>query len=232
MALRRSLELLRVIDRTPSWMTVITIAVGGYGAIVIWLDPSSVDSALGTLLLWQMLGASRGFVVPASAGYFDPILLVSGRAALALAHGIYASAPVTVVWLGLGLIESGRGSEAPAAFEAGRLSALLFVSATVWALSLPAPRLITGSLWLVVIVLAATTRAGLERYAWMLTRGEGAVEMLQAVPFVLVCPFVMFETALPGRTELSVSLLAGAALSAVGGITFITRRDYPLEPAR
>lgn len=232
MAVIRAIGFLRVIEATPAWMATLTVAVGAYGAIVIWLDPESVDNALGTLLLWQMLAASRGFVGPASSGYFDPVLQSVGRKALAIAHAVHASAPVVAVWIVLGLLEFARGVDEPAAFDPGRLSALVFVSLTAWALSLPSPRLITGSLWLAVLALTATTRFGLEQYAAMLSRGDGIVQTIQAAAFVLVCPFLMLEPVMPSRTGLALTLAGASILSGWAGLAFVVRRDYPLEPAR
>lgn len=227
--MKNALRFLRIVDATPVWMSVLTVTIGAYGGVLVWIDPGSVDSALGMLMLWQMLGASRGFVRPASAGYFDPLLVRESRLAIAAAHAVHAAAPVAMAWAALGAIEALKGTHNPLAFEPGRISAFVFVSAAAWAVSLPAPRLVTGSLWLALIVAAATTRFGIEQYAALLSRPEGVSQTAQAVAFVFACPFVMLESVLPARAALGGALAAGALAITACGAMYIARRNYPLE---
>ena len=224
-----ALRFLRIVDATPVWMWVLTVTIGAYGVVLVWIDPGSVDSALGMLMLWQMLAASRGFVRPASAGYFDPLLVRESRLLIAGAHSIHAAAPVAMAWAALGAVEILKGTPNPLAFEPGRISAFVFVSATAWTMSLPAPRLVTGSLWLALIVGAATTRFGMEQYAAMLSRPEGVSQTAQRIALVFACPFLMLEPVLPARAVLGVALTAGAVGIAACGAMYIARRNYPLE---
>lgn len=227
--MRNALRFLRVVDATPAWMSVLTVTIGAYGGVIVWIDPGSADSALGMLMLWQMLAASRGFVRPAAAGYFDPLLVRESRRAITMAHLIHAAAPVAMAWAALGAVEALRGAHAPLALEPGRISAFVFVSATAWTVSLPAPRLVTGSLWLALIVAAATTGFGIEQYAAMLSRPEGVSQTAHAIAFVFTCPFLMLEPVLPARAALGLALTAGAVASIACGAMYISRKSYPLE---
>lgn len=226
-----ALRFLRVVDPTPAWMWILTATIGAYGGVLVWIDPGSADSALGMLILWQMLAASRGFVRPASAGYFDPLLVRESRVSIAAAHVIHTVAPVAMVWAAVGAVEGLRATHGPLAFEPGRLSAFVFVSAMAWTMSLAAPRLVTGALWLALIVAAATTRFGIEQYAAILSAPESASQTARAVAFVFACPFLMLEPVVPARTALGVALAAGTVFSAATGTLYISRRNYPLEAA-
>ena len=227
--MRYALRFLRVVDAMPAWMSVLTVGIGAYGGVLVWIDAGSVDSALGMLMLWQMLAASRGFARPASAGHFDPVLIRESRSSIAVAHVIHAAAPVAAAWAAVGALEAVKGAPGSLAFEPGRVSAFMFVSATAWAMSLPAPRLVTGGLWLGVITAAATTRFGLEQYGEMLSAPESTFHTAQAIALVLTCPFLMLEPALPDRAALAVALAIGTVGSVACGATYIARRNYPLE---
>ena len=227
----KALRFLRVVDATPVWMTVVSLAVALYGLALTWIDRTGVDDALGMLLLWQMLAASRGFARAASARHFDPILVRTPRTSIAAAHGLRAVAGVIAVWMAVGAVEALRGTMRPLAFEPGRLCALAFVSAGAWAMSLPAPRFLAGSLWLMIVVALAATRFGLERYAAMMSAPEGPAQVAQAVLFAWVCPFLLLESNQPARAILALALGAGAAASAACGVWYVSRRNYPLEPS-
>jgi hypothetical protein len=225
-----ALRFFHVVDGMPAWMWVLSLIVGGYGGVLVWIDPAGIDNALGMVLLWQMLCASRGFVRPASAGYFDPILVSQRRFVLAVAHLVHATAAMALVWVAIGHVEIIRGPGVPRAFELGRLSALVFESAAAWAMSLAATRLVTGSLWIGAILLVASTRLGLEQYAAMLAQPEGAAQAVRAYAAAVVCPFLMLGSAMPGRAIVAAGLLGTAAIGVAAGSWFIARRNYALEP--
>lgn len=229
--MRRALRFLRAVDGMPAWLLIISLIVGAYGLVLTWMDARSADNALGMLLFWQMLAASRGFARPASAGHYDPILVSASRASLAGAHAVLAVSVVAVFWIATGVVEAIRGTMHPLAFEPARASAFAFVSITSWALSLPGPRLVVGSLWLVLIVLAATTRMGLEQYAAFLSAPDGLARTVRGVLFAWLCPFVMFEPTLPARPVLITAMLIGTLANGAAGVLYIKRRNYPLEPA-
>jgi len=226
------LRFFRATDAMPMWMGVTSVALGGYCALIVALDARSADEALAVLLLWQMICASAGFARRAGAGHFDPALVAHSRARVAAAHGINAILPGAILWLTVSGVDAAVHRTAPAAFEAGRLSAYMFVSAATWSMSLGGPRLIGGALWLVLIVAGATTRFGAEQYAAMLARADGtAAEIAHAAALTLLCPFLMFGDHLPSRTAVAVILAMAACGACAAGLIQIRRRDYPLEPS-
>lgn len=227
-----TLRFLHAVDGLPAWMWLITGLVAAYGSALTWMDPRGAEDALGMLLLWQMLCASRGYAGHARAGHFDPVLIRRPRAAIALAHALLAIAPVSIAWALAGVTELARGESGARAFEHGRLAAFMFVGCTAWAVSLPAPRLIIGSLWVATIVAAATTRVGLEQYGDLLARPAGALQFVHALAVTMVCPFVMLGSPLPQRFEVSIALVLLAAAAIAAGMLFIARRQYALEPAQ
>ena len=224
-----ALRFIHTVDGMPAWMWVISLVVAGYGLLLTWLDPAGAETALGMLLLWQMLCASRGFAPAASAGHFDPLLVRERRSRIAIAHAIHAISPGALAWALVGMAEWARGSDSALAFEAGRMSALAFVSAVAWALSLPGARLVTGSIWIALVFGMAASRFGLEQYAALLQGQEGLAQFAHAVGFAVLCPFVMLDTVLPMRQAVAAVLFAGAVSAMAAGGLFIMRRDYPLE---
>lgn len=221
-----------VVDGMPRWMQVMTMLLGGYAAVMAALDPRSVDESLAVLLLWQMLSAATGFARPASSGFFDPVLTRSDRRLIAAAHALHSVWPVALVWLVIGLVDGVAHGRTPLALEPGRLAAFLFVSVVSWALSLPAPRLVTGALWLFAIVAAATTRFGAEQYASLVARADGsAAEAVHAAVLAAACPFLMLGNHIPARGATTAALVTLAAMAAVAGAALIVGRDYPLEPS-
>ena len=226
-----ALRFIHTVDGMPVWMWLLTVAVAGYGLLLTWLDPAGADTALGMLLLWQMLCASRGFAPVASAGHFDPLLVRERRSRIAIAHAMHATSAGALAWALVGAAEWLRGSESPLAFEPGRMSAFAFVSAVAWALSLPGPRLVTGSIWIALVFGMAASRFGLDQYAALLQRQEGLAQFAHALAFAFLCPFVMLDAVMPRRETLAIVLFAGAVSAAVAGTLFIMRRDYPLEPS-
>lgn len=222
----------RAVDPMPSWLAVLTAAVGLYAAGIAVSNPGGVDEALAMLLLWQMLCASTGFVRHASAGHFDPALVRWPRTAVAAGHAMHSMWIVIVLWLAIAALEAVRSQRLPLALEPGRLAALIFVSATAWGISLPSARLITGSLWLTLIVASATTRLGAEQYAAMLARPDGsAAQLLHAAAIALVCPFLLLGDHIPPRAGTASVLIAATFAALAAGVFYIHRRDYPLEAA-
>lgn len=228
----RLLRFFHVVDGMPRWMQVMTILLTGYAALIAALDMRSVDEALAVLLLWQMLSAATGFARPAASGFFDPVLTRSDRRLIAVAHALHSVWPVALAWLLIGLVDGIAHGRTPLAFEPGRLAGFLFVSVVSWALSLPAPRLAAGALWLFAIVAAATTRFGTEQYASLIARADGSAgEAIHATLLAAACPFLMLGNHIPARGATAAALLILAAMVAVAGAALIVGRDYPLEPS-
>lgn len=225
------LRFFHVIDPAPAWMSVLTAVLALYALAVVWMDPAGADSALAALLLWQMLGASRGFVAPARAGHFDPILTRERRWRIALAHLAHSTGNVAAIWVVVAIAELAMGVTRPLAFESGRLAAFAFVGACAWALSLGTTRLVSGALWIAALVVLAVTPLGLQSYTAMTQRPEGVTQLLHAVMLSMLCPFLMIDVALPMRMQVAASLAMGALVIVVSGVVFITTRSYPLEPS-
>ena len=226
----RILRFLRAAAPMPSWLVLLTAAVGLYAALTVTLNPRESDEGLALLLLWQMLCASTGFVRQASAGHFDLALVKWPRAAVSLTHALHSVWPVIALWLVIAAIEAVRTDRAPLALEHGRVAALLFVSATAWAIALPAARLVTGSLWLALIVAAATTRVGAEQYAAMLSRPDASIsQALYAIGLTLVCPFLLLGNHIPPRAATSAALITATAAVMAAAVFYLKRRDFPLE---
>lgn len=225
------LRFFHTVDAAPIWVWMITTTLAVYGVAVLGMDPQGADSALGALLLWQMLSASRGFAGPASAGHFDPILIRERRWRIALAHLAHSTGAVIAVWALVAVTELLTGVGRPLALEPGRLAALAFVSAGAWAVSLGTTRLVSGALWIGALVALAVTPLGLSSYASMTQRAAGPAQWLHALLLSMACPFLMIDVALPMREGVAAGLALGAALMASAGTAFIVRRDYPLEPS-
>lgn len=225
------LRFFHIVDPAPAWMSALTAVLCLYGLLVVWMDRAGADSALAALLLWQMLSASRGFVVSARAGHFDPILTRRCRWQIALAHFAHSIGDVVVVWAVVALAELAMGVARPLALEPGRLAALAFVGACAWALSLGTMRLVSGALWVAALVVLAVTPLGLESYTAMTQRPEGLMQLLHAVVLSMLCPFLMIDVAVPMRLEVAASLAVGALVMVVAGVVFIATRSYPLEPS-
>ena len=225
------LRFFHTVDGLPAWMWLLTLVLTLYGAVLVWLDPAGADTALGTLLLWQMLVASRGFTSSAAAGHFDPLLVRERRSHIAIAHAAHATLVVALPWMVVGVIEVVRSTGSARAFEPGRVSAFAFVSAAAWALSLPIARLVAGSVWLALIIALATTNVGLEQYSLLLQRSEGFTQLAHALAFAIACPFVMLDDVMPMREEVAAGLAVMTIAAFAAGIGFIVRRDYPLEPS-
>lgn len=226
------LRFFHVVDGMPRWMQLLTILLSGYAALMAALDARSVDEGLAVLLLWQMLCAATGFTKPAASGFFDPVLTRSDRRLIAAAHALHSIWPVGTAWLVIAAVDVVANGRAPLALEPGRLAAFVFVSAVSWALSLPAPRLVTGALWLFAIVAAATTRFGAEQYAAMVARADGSAgEAAHAAALAAACPFLMLGNHIPPRAGTAAVLTVLAAMAVAAGAALIVRRDYPLEPS-
>lgn len=225
----KALRFIHTVDGLPAWMGVITASVALYGVFLTWVDPGSADTALGMLLLWQMLCASRGFAVTAAAGHYDPLLVRERRSRIAIAHAVYAVAAGAMAWMLIAATELVRGGERALALEPARAGAFAFVSVASWALSLPGRRLVAGSLWLALIFGMAATKFGLEQYATLLQRPHGVEQFAHAFGFAVVCPFVLLDSEFPMRAEVAAAVTAVAAATAAGGIAFVVNRNYPLE---
>lgn len=230
--MRWLLRFFHAADPMPPWMLMISICISVYAVLIAAVDPRGVDEALAILLLWQMLSASSGFARAATAGHFDPALVMFDRRLIAAIHAFHAVWPVALAWASVAVVDPLFHDLEPRALEPGRLSAFLFVSLTCWAASLAGPRLVAGVLWLVAIVALVTTHVGPEQYASMLSRSDGSLtQYVHAAALVLACPFLMLGDHIPPRDAAIAALLTASSASGLGGLWFIARRNFPLEPS-
>lgn len=226
------LRFFRAADPMPVWLGALTALVGSYAIVTTTLNPGGIDDGLATLMLWQMFCASRGFARHAGAGHFDAALVRWSRARVAAAHLVHSVWPVLALWCVVAGVEAASARRYPVALEPGRLSALIFVSVTAWSLSLATGRLVTGALWLLLIVAAATTRLGAEQYAAMLARPDAGVpQLLHAAALTVVCPFLLMGDHVPQRAGVASAVMTVAITTLAAGMAYVRRRDYPLEAA-
>ena len=226
------LRFFRAADPIPAWLGVLTALIGSYVIVITALNSGGIDDGLATLVLWQMFCASRGFARHAGAGHFDTALVRWPRARVAAAHLMHSVWPVLAVWFLVAFVEAASVRRYPVALEPGRVSALIFVSVMSWSLSLATGRLVTGALWLLLIVAAATTRLGTEQYAAMLARPDaGVAQMLHAAALTVVCPFLLIGDHLPARAGVTSVVIAVAMGALAAGVAYVRLRDYPLEAA-
>jgi hypothetical protein len=207
------------------------------GAIIgVWtlvLNPREVDSALGNLLLVQMLATSSGFAAAAARGHIDP-LLISGRSrvSIALGHALATALPgliafgivlATAAWFG--------GVSAERAFAPQRLAAILIVSGCGWAIGLPFPRLVGGALWMAFFMGIVLSGAGLALGLRLLDEGAAhAGTILLTGVAAVACPLLLLGDHPGPANLLSIGLALVIACAVVaGGVRYVVRRDYVLQ---
>lgn len=225
-----ALRFFRVVSPPATWVVAGSAALAIYWVAVLALDPlgAEADAVLSIVLLWQMLAASTGFVPQARAGIFDPILIAPGRARVVAGHLVHSTWIACALWLAVGASEVALGRNWPVTFEPGRVAALIWVSIAAWALTLPAPRLTGGALWVVAILGVAMSRVGADSYATLLAMDPGLARAVRAAAMAIVCPFLMFDTRLPDRVWCSVALVVTSAVVALAATRWLVRRSYPL----
>jgi hypothetical protein len=217
----------------PVWIQAGLAIAAALGVWTLILNPREVDSALGNILIVQMLATSSGFAAAASRGHCDP-LLVSGRsrASIAIGHAVASALPglialaivlATAAWFG--------GVSAERAFSPQRLAAILIVSGCGWAIGLPFPRLVGGALWMAFFMGLMLSGLGLVAGAWLLESGpaHGWAVLLMGVAAV-ACPFLLLGDS-PGPANpwsIGVALVL-ASVVVTAGVRYVVRRDYVLK---
>ena len=122
----------------------LVVVLGGW---LLRANPADVGAPFVPLLFLQMFASSSEFNGPSSRGYFDA-LLVSGwsRPAVAASHWVATVLPGVTAWAALGLLELAMADPRQAiGFEPRSLVALLLVSTSPWAITLPLPPLLGRS---------------------------------------------------------------------------------------
>lgn len=222
----------RVVPLHSSYMLCGLAALGVFGVITLTMDPGrGMDVAVPVLLL-QMFAVSSGFAVPARRGHFD-LLLTSGspRVRVAVVHWAMSIAPGIVVWAVLGCVEWAFVGHPGTVFSNGSIAAVIMISTTAWAVTVPLPRLSGGVVWLVAlfIVLAASG----DWRATLLEAADGGGGGVELGAVFLVCPLFLVGTNLD-RSQMTALLpeLGLAALAMGLAIVWIQRVDIALEAAQ
>jgi hypothetical protein len=217
----------------PVWIQAGFAIAAVIGVWTLILNPREVDSALGNILIVQMLATSSGFAAAASRGHIDP-LLVAGRSrvSIALGHAVASALPglvafaivlATAAWFG--------GVSAERAFSPQRLTAILIVSGCGWAIGLPFPRLVGGALWMGFFMGIVLSGAGLVLGIRLLEAGTshpGTVLLMAGA--AVACPLLLLGDQ-PGAANLwSIGLALALATAVVAvGVRYVVRRDYVLK---
>jgi hypothetical protein len=217
----------------PVWIQAGFAIAAAIGVWTLILNPREVDSALGNILVVQMLATSSGFAAAASRGHFDP-LLVSGRSrvSIALGHAVASALPglialaivlVTAAWFG--------GVSAERAFSPQRLAAILIVSGCGWAIGLPFPRLVGGALWMAFFMGIMLSGVGLAAGVWLLEAGPAHMGMVVLMGIAAVaCPFLLLGDQPGPANPWSIGLaLLLASVVVAGGVRYVVGRDYVLK---
>lgn len=227
-----------VVSPQPRYLLIGFVLLIALGAWLLQANPSDVGAPFVPLLFLQMFASSSEFKGPASRGYFDA-LLVSGwsRHVVAVSHWVSAVLPGVAAWAVLGSVELALvGHQRAICYEPRSLVALLLVSTVPWALTLPLPRLSGGVLWnLLILVLGATRQgAGFLRNAVTTTHIAPTDDLASAAAAYAACPFLLLD---PSTSSASASPfvlaveVALAVVAMVGGVVYLTRRDYPVAQA-
>ena len=228
------LRFLYVISPPATWMYAAFAASVLMGSATLWLNPTDVDSAFGSILLLQMFSASSGFAGSAARGYFDPIL-AGGRSRSRIAMGslVASTAPGGAAWLLIVLVAAVMG-RAGAALTPHRFVALILVSTIAWAGGLALPRMAAGGLWAFVLLTAALSREAVGGYLTVVQSPPAGVRDALASPAAFsICPYLLLGEFPAVRDPIVIGIDLCVALTvAWSGFRYIERREYSLvEPA-
>jgi hypothetical protein len=217
----------------PVWIQAGFAIAAVIGVWTLILNPREVDSALGNILIVQMLATSSGFAAAASRGHVDP-LLVSGRSRVSIAfgHAVASALPgfvafaivlATAAWFG--------GESAARAFAPQRLTAILIVSGCGWAIGLPFPRLVGGALWMGFFMGTMLSGIGLVLGMRLLEPGSPDAGAILFMGIAAVAyPFLLLGDQPGPANPWSIGLaLVLASVVVAGGVRYVVRRDYVLK---
>ncbi len=208
-------------------------------AIVVWAGylavtaPEDLRGPYVVLLLLQAFTASSGYAARARRGYFDQLL--AGRAdrrTFALAHAVVSIGLGISTWIIVSMIDAlGGAVHWPLGLTPRALAAVVYISLTAWAFSVPFSKYAAGVVWLLAAIVLAGSGKLLDirmAYAGAVNVSDG---LAHALPAALVFPpFLVGEPSTPPWVVTGVVLVA-AVIALVGGAVFIARTDVPLEDA-
>lgn len=228
------LQFFRVVLSPSPGVIAAGLAIPTYGIAVRLLGGEDDGAVMAMATLFQMFAASTSYRTALRRGHFDPVLVGRrSRWSVAAAHSAASIAPGLAVWLLAVVVTwSGRLDEWPPALTLGSVTAVLYVSAATWALTLALPRYIGGFLWItLVVVLASGHYLGQLRdvFARCATSWTAAIDGAGAA---LVLPLLLMGSHNPaGPTTASIVAVTALAVYALGLWT-ITRFDGVLvEPS-
>ena len=224
-----SVRFFLVVSPAPGWMRVAFAAAFLIGATTLWLNPTDVDSAFGSILLLQMFSASSGYTAWAGSGHFDP-LLVSGRwrPGLAMSHLLAAALPGLLAWLAIAILATGLG-RAHTGFSVHRQMALLVVSTGAWAMGLALPRLAAGALWSMGLLTMALSHWVGAYLTVVQIAPNGVRQYLAAAAAFAACPYLLLGDFAASMDPIVLTLDGAVVLTlACAGARYVSRREYGL----
>jgi hypothetical protein len=207
-----------------------------YAAVLIWAGyltattPGEMRAVYVVLLLVQSFAAASGFLSRARRGHFDPVLVApASRLRVALAHITVSTTAGIVIWLLVAAIElAGNGRALPLGLAPASLSALLYMSATAWAASLPFGRYSSGVVWLILAIgLAGAGKLLALRQAYVGAIESTAGAWKASAAALVFPPFMVTEPSAPLALSTFVVFAAAIVVSGVG-VLAIEAFDFPL----
>src|SRR4051812_46294562 len=200
------------------------------GTATLCFNPAGVDSAFGSILVLQMFAVSEGFGIPASRGYFDPLLTGEhSRQRTAIGSLAAAALPGMVAWVLLVVIAAACG-EWRIVVDPHRHVALLIVSVLAWAGGLALPRMAAGALWGLFLVSTALFRGALAKYAMVVQSAPAdALHLLQSAFAFVICPFLLLGDAPASMSPIVIGADVIFLLVVIWfAVRHVERRDYAL----
>lgn len=220
-----------VVER-PTFVTTMTaVALVVFGVYLEWVYPEGIDQALGITLFLQLFAASTGYRDRLQRGHFDPVLTQRrGRWDVAFAHWLASTIVGMAVWAMLGIIDLiGRPHHWPTPFTAAGMAVLLYVSTTVWMVTLPLVRFAGAILWLgALFALGATQHLQAFRQTFS-AAPENWTQAWHSTASVLVFPVLLMIDPGTVSAPLPILVLVATSLAWVGGALIIDRLDGVLR---
>jgi len=201
-----------------------------YGVYQVMQSPTTFHDTLATTLIALMLAGSTGFRDRLVRGHFDPLLAGRrSRAGVAVAHAAFSILPGVIFWLLIGSLEIFTHPRRLIAFSPGAITAVVYISTAVWAVSLSLGRHTGGVIWILTLFILASGRHmhGIqEAYG---TSGASLSVSIAAARAALIWPAALLRNG--GYVEPLVHLMVLAAIAVLfaAGVALIAWMDAPLK---
>ena len=227
------LRFFRIVTPLPPLMLPAFAGVGTAAAGLVLLDADRATLAVVPLLLLQLFASSSGFMVPARRGHYD-LLLTSGsrRVLIAAVHWAMSTLPGVATWLAVAIVEIiVTGGSRSMLLASGTVVALFLVSTVPWSATVPLPRFTAAIGWLIALALAAVAVAP-DVGGGLTDQGRGLWWLDTGLSPTLYPPFLVGKDAasLGARRGLAPVLVAAGSMA--WALTWISRRDIPLEASQ